>query len=170
MYTKTVKEGEEISCILLQSPKNSFRKIQILNLPVFGTSAIYSLFRVKNNHCIVLHLRKLSKNGKRLVAYRYSLHWRACFAKYRFSYSLFRLSHGRIGLLWHWICSFQYMMFLHFVSFRFAKYSKPFKPLTSAAPLIPKHGSAWVQSRSVQYRCRLVKQYIPIDTCNDVVF
>ena len=47
-------------------------------LPLF-----YSLFRVKNHHCIVLHIRKLSKNGKRLVAYRYSLR-RACFAKYRF--------------------------------------------------------------------------------------
>ena len=41
-------------------------------------------------------------------------------------YSLFRLSHRRIGLLRHWICSFQYMI-IHFVSFRFAKYSKPLR-------------------------------------------
>ena len=39
-------------------------------------------------------------------------------------YSSFRLSHREIWLLWYLICSFQYM-FIHFVSFRFAKYSKP---------------------------------------------
>ena len=39
-------------------------------------------------------------------------------------YSSFRLSNSEIGLLWHWICSFQYLI-IHFVWFRFAKYSKP---------------------------------------------
>ena len=41
-------------------------------------------------------------------------------------YSLFRLSHRGVRLLWHWICLFQYMI-IHFVSFRFAKYSKPWR-------------------------------------------
>ena len=48
MYTKTVKESEEISCISLQSSKRSFRKIQILNLHDSALPLFYSLFRLSN--------------------------------------------------------------------------------------------------------------------------
>ena len=89
---------------------------------IFCTTAVFfSFFRFKNHHCI-LYIRKVLKNGKRLVAHRYSLRG-ARFAKYRFS---------SVHIL-HFCCfipcfgyrteeylifSFQYM-FIHFVSFRF---------------------------------------------------
>ena len=84
VYTKTVKEWEEISCISLQSSKSSFRNIHIFKFAYSALPLFYSLFRVANHHCTELYIRKLSKNGKRLVAYHYSLR-RARFAIYRFS-------------------------------------------------------------------------------------
>ena len=67
-------------------------------------------------------MRKVLKNGKRLVADRYSLR-RARFAKYRFSNV--HILHFRCFIPCfgyrteeYLICSFQYM-FIHFVSYRY---------------------------------------------------
>ena len=83
-YTKSVKEWAEISCTSLQSSKSLFRKIQIFEFAYSSLSPVYFLFRFKNHHCIELYIRKVLKNGKRLVAHGYSLR-RTYFAKYRFS-------------------------------------------------------------------------------------
>ena len=121
VYTKSVKESAGISCISLQSSKRSFRKIQIFK---FAYSALLPQKSLLHR---VVYTWKPLKNRKRLVASRYSLRG-ARFAKYRILNlhilhfrcfcSLVRLSNRGIGLLWHWICSFQYMI-IHFVSFRF---------------------------------------------------
>ena len=83
VYTKSVRESEEIGCTSLQSSKSSFRKIRIFEFAYSALALFYSLFRFKNHHCIELYIRKVSKNRKRLVAHRYSLR-RARFAKYGF--------------------------------------------------------------------------------------
>ena len=83
-YTKSVKEWPEIRCTSLQSSKSLFRKIQIFEFTYSSLSPLYFLFRFKNHHCIELYIRKVLKNGKRLVAPGYSL-LRVRFAKYRFS-------------------------------------------------------------------------------------
>ena len=83
VYTKSVKESEEISCISLQSSKRSFRKIQLFKFAYSALPPFYSLFRFKIHCYIELYIRKALKNEKRLVAHRYSLRG-ACFAKYRF--------------------------------------------------------------------------------------
>ena len=54
-----------------------------MHIAYSALSLFYSLCRFKNHRCIELVIRKTLKNGKRLVAYRYSLR-RARFAKYRF--------------------------------------------------------------------------------------
>ena len=93
-------------------------------LPLF-----YFLFRFKNHHCMVLYIRKALKNQKRLVASRYSLR-SARFAKYNFlnlhilNFRCFipRLN-GNLATLDMFISVHDYSF--RFVSFRFAKYSKP---------------------------------------------
>ena len=49
VYTKSVKESEEIRCISLQSLKCSFRKIQILKFAYSVLPLFYSLFRLKSS-------------------------------------------------------------------------------------------------------------------------
>ena len=48
VYTKRVKESEEISCISLQCSKRSFRKIQIYKFAYSVLPLFYSLFRLSN--------------------------------------------------------------------------------------------------------------------------
>ena len=64
---KSVKESKEISCILSQSSKRLFRKIQIFKFAYSALLLFYSLFRFKII-CIGLYMRKALKNRKRLVA------------------------------------------------------------------------------------------------------
>ena len=120
---ESVIESEQTSYIPSQSSKRLFRKIQIFEFAYSALPLFHFLFRFtcKNHLCIALYIRKALKNRKRLVASRYSLR-SARFAKFAYSalplfYSLFRLSRRGIGLLRHWIFSFQYMI-IHFVSFR----------------------------------------------------
>ena len=74
---------QEINCISLQFSKSSFRKKQIFEFAYSALPLFYFFFRFKNYHCIELHIRKKSKNGKKLVAHCYSLRG-ALLAKYRF--------------------------------------------------------------------------------------
>ena len=64
---------QEINCISLQFSKSSFRKKQIFEFAYSALPLFYFFFRFKNYHCIELHIRKKSKNGKKLVAHCYSL-------------------------------------------------------------------------------------------------
>ena len=54
VYTKRVKETEEISCISLQSSKRSFRKIQIFKFAYSALPLFYSLFRLSNSRIVLL--------------------------------------------------------------------------------------------------------------------
>ena len=137
VYTKSVEECEEISCIALQSSKSSFRKIQILD--EFADSALslfYSLFRFKvvTASCCVYEKRYRIGRDKLCVVtvfeelvlqkYRFSnlhiLHFR-CFIP------CFRViaRRKRTVVTLDMFISVQVYSFC-FVSFRFAKYSKPF--------------------------------------------
>ena len=95
-YVTVLHLGKEKSSVFL--------RLYLLMSQLKRSDMLYSLFRFKNHHCIELYMymRKVLKNWKRLVAYRYSLR-RACFAKYRFSHLHIRLSHREIWLLWHFI-------------------------------------------------------------------
>ena len=137
VYTKAVKEWEEISCFLFQSWKRSFRKIQIFRF-AYCAGRCFITCLGWNHLCSEWYIRKALKYRKRLVASRYSLR-SARFAKFAYSalplfYSLFRLSHRGIGLLRHWIFSFQYMI-IHFNSFRFEKRDPRKFPASSAVPV-----------------------------------
>ena len=100
------------------------------------------------------------------VTYRHSLR-KTRFAKFRSSlpiykfytsiplfYSLFRLSHGcRIWLLWYLMCSSQCRI-IPFVSFRFAKCSKPFvQPESRVFDMIVCRRQSWraLKPQSKQY-------------------
>ena len=105
--------------------------MQMFEFAYSAPPLFFPLVRFKIHHCIVLYIRKVLKNGKRLVAHRYSLR-KARFAKYRFSnvhILHFRCFSPCFGYRTeeYLICSFQ-NMFIHFVSFRSAKYSKASSP------------------------------------------
>ena len=128
VYTKNVKELEEISSISLQSSKCSFCKIQIFEFAYSALPQFYSLFRLKSSlhrvaytksvkeseevSCILLQSSKRSFRKIQIFKFAY--------AALPLFYSLFRPGFR--------LCSFQYMI-IRFVSFRFAKYSKPTKRL-----------------------------------------
>ena len=82
VYTKSVRESEEISCISLQSSKRSFRKMQIFKF-AYCAGRCFIPCLGWNHLCIGWYIRKALKNRKRLVASCYSL-WSARFAKYIF--------------------------------------------------------------------------------------
>ena len=82
VYTKAVKESEEISCFSLQSWKRSFRKIQIFKF-AYCAGRCFIPCLGWNHLCMEWYIRNALKNRKRLVASRYSLR-SARFAKYRF--------------------------------------------------------------------------------------
>ena len=125
VYTKSVKESEEISCILLQSLKRSLRKIHIFKFAYSALPLFCSLFRLKSSlyrvvytksvkeseeiSCISLQSSKPSFRKMQILKFVYSA--------LPLFYSLFRLFNRGIGLLWHCICSFQYVI-IHFVRFR----------------------------------------------------
>ena len=77
VYTKSVRESEQTSYILLQFLRSSFRKIQISNLHIlhFHCLIYMTFYSVKltetSLHRVVV--QQALKNEKRLVAYRYSI-------------------------------------------------------------------------------------------------
>ena len=126
VYTKRVKQSEEISCISLQSSKRSFRKIQIFKFAYSALSLFYSLFRLKSSlHRVVYTKRVRESEEIRCISlqsskrsFRKTQIFRFAYSALPLFYSLFRLSNRGMGLLWRRICSFQYMI-IHFVSFLF---------------------------------------------------
>ena len=60
LYTKKVKESEEISRILLQSSKRSFRKIQIFKF-AYSALLFYSLFRLKSFLHRVVYMKRVKE-------------------------------------------------------------------------------------------------------------
>ena len=61
LYTKKVKESEEISRILLQSSKRSFRKIQIFKF-AYSALLFYSLFRLKSFLHRVVYMKRVKES------------------------------------------------------------------------------------------------------------
>ena len=62
VYTKTVKESEEVSCISLQSSKRSFRKIWIFKFAYSALPLYYSLFRLKSSLHRVVYTKRVKES------------------------------------------------------------------------------------------------------------
>ena len=118
VYTKCVKESEEISCISLQSSKGSFRKIQIFKFAYSALPLFYYLFRLKSFLDRVVYTKSVKESEEISCISLQSL--KRSFRKiqiFKFAYSALPLFYSlfRPGFR---LCSFQYMI-IHFVSFRF---------------------------------------------------
>ena len=96
-FEKCSRMGRDFSCLSLQSSKSSFRKIQIFDSVYSALPLFLSLFRVQiiTASCCVNCIRKLSKNGERLVASRGNFRkiqiFEFAFSTLPLFYSLFRV-------------------------------------------------------------------------------
>ena len=83
VYTKSVKESEEIIYISLQSSKRSFRKMQIFKFAYSALTLFYSLFRLKSSLHRVVYTKSVKESEEiSCISLQSSKRWR--FAKYRF--------------------------------------------------------------------------------------
>ena len=123
VYTKSIKESEEISCKSLQSSRSSFRKIQNFEFAYSALPLFYSLFGLKSSLDRVVYtksikeseeiscisLQSLKRSFRKIQIFKFA------YSALPLFYSLFRPGFG--------LCSFQYMI-IHFVSFRFVSFRK----------------------------------------------
>ena len=105
VYTKSVKESEEISCILLESSKHSFRKIQILNFHIMHfrcfipilflvlRRVVYTKSVKESEEISCFSLQSSKRSFRNIQSFKFA------YSALPLFYSLFRLSHRGIGLL-----------------------------------------------------------------------
>ena len=75
VYTKSVKESEQISCISLQSSKRSFCKIQMFKFAYSALPLFYSLFRPGFRLCsfqyMIIHFVSFRFVSFRFISFRF---------------------------------------------------------------------------------------------------
>ena len=99
VYTKIVKESEEISCLSLQSFKRSLRKIQIFKFAYSALPLCYSLFRLKSSLHRVVYTKRVKESEEisciSLQSFKRSFHkihiFKFAYSAFPLYYSLFRL-------------------------------------------------------------------------------